>query len=74
MRCSAASFAPGGSLPFSTSRPRLFSICERALEDRGVEIAQHDGVAVLGEDLGDAVAHGPRPEDPDLHYLDELHI
>ncbi len=38
-----------------------------------VEVAQHDVMTVLGEDLGDAVAHRPRAEDADLHYLEQLH-
>jgi hypothetical protein len=38
-------------------------LCPRALQDRAVEVAQHDGMAVLGEDLGDAVAHRPGAED-----------
>ena len=54
------------SLPFSTSRPRLFSICARARSRiSAVEVAQDDGVAVLREDLGDAVAHRPAAEDGD---------
>ena len=66
IRARVSPTSDSGIAPFLACRSRFCRmVCKRLFELRLGNIVEHDLIAVLGEDVGDAVAHLPRAKHAD---------